>query len=583
MDVREQPNVFLCHSSGDKPAVRELYARLRADGCNPWLDEKNLLPGHDWEHEIRRAIRQSDFVLVCLTRDSVDRFGYVQKEMGYVLDRALETPEGRIFIVPVRLEECPIPDRLGAWHYVDLYADDGYARLTQALGKAVNPDPPVPMSFRLALWGSALALSVLLAAHIPAFAGKTRLYAMGVALAAWLVVSLGPAPQWRRRARAAVRRLHAQVTPYRHLVNAALWLTLITAVCALGLIVWIIAARLQYARMITRALELETATDKTAIAERDDLIRRSFILLPQRREAQILLERNIWRLRNTEHADPFRQYVRGFVFHPEIVRTIDTAVAGPGLLSRLVFARQGNATRDNPVVWYASLLPEAEDDSRTDAGIEIQTRAIALLAGQPGAEAELYRAISQLRLDQFIFNKHKDDVGQAAQLWNAVMQDLVHLRNLVDRPEAYAEMAGLQVWQSACDAFARKALRTCQPANMQEAAAEAVRWYRRLLEARKQSVQAGAELLWQRPPDKLTLYHLFRTRGGEDLSGNDKATEDIRLLLGKCPLFSVLFREKILAGEGRLREREAWFRGSVLDAGIPAHIQNEMLNKGWRY
>ena len=33
--------VFLCHSSNDKPAVRELYQRLKAEGwIDPWLDVK---------------------------------------------------------------------------------------------------------------------------------------------------------------------------------------------------------------------------------------------------------------------------------------------------------------------------------------------------------------------------------------------------------------------------------------------------------------------------------------------------------------------------------------------------------------
>lgn len=33
--------VFLCHSSNDKPAVRELYQKLRAEAwISPWLDEE---------------------------------------------------------------------------------------------------------------------------------------------------------------------------------------------------------------------------------------------------------------------------------------------------------------------------------------------------------------------------------------------------------------------------------------------------------------------------------------------------------------------------------------------------------------
>ncbi len=52
--------VFLCHASQDKPAVRRIHARLKRDGFLPWLDEKQILAGQDWDLEIRRAVRDSD-------------------------------------------------------------------------------------------------------------------------------------------------------------------------------------------------------------------------------------------------------------------------------------------------------------------------------------------------------------------------------------------------------------------------------------------------------------------------------------------------------------------------------------------
>lgn len=49
--------VFLCHSSNDKPAVRELYQKLRAEPWNqPWLDEEELYPGDDWDLAIEKAV-----------------------------------------------------------------------------------------------------------------------------------------------------------------------------------------------------------------------------------------------------------------------------------------------------------------------------------------------------------------------------------------------------------------------------------------------------------------------------------------------------------------------------------------------
>jgi hypothetical protein len=44
--------VFLCHSSEDKAAVRELENRLRQDGIETWLDENRLLPGEEWDDAI---------------------------------------------------------------------------------------------------------------------------------------------------------------------------------------------------------------------------------------------------------------------------------------------------------------------------------------------------------------------------------------------------------------------------------------------------------------------------------------------------------------------------------------------------
>ncbi len=51
--------IFLCHLSEDKPSVRKLHRRLRADGFDPWIDEEEILGGHDWELEIHRAIVSS--------------------------------------------------------------------------------------------------------------------------------------------------------------------------------------------------------------------------------------------------------------------------------------------------------------------------------------------------------------------------------------------------------------------------------------------------------------------------------------------------------------------------------------------
>ena len=106
---------------------------LAEQGFDIWLDEKNILPGQDWDVEIRRAVRAADLVIVCLSKASVGKTGYVQREIRMVLDLADEQPEDKIYLIPAKLEECDVPYRLTRWQWVDLFDPEGYSRLLSAM------------------------------------------------------------------------------------------------------------------------------------------------------------------------------------------------------------------------------------------------------------------------------------------------------------------------------------------------------------------------------------------------------------------------------------------------------------------
>ncbi len=142
--------VFLCHAKEDKPKVRELYRRLHADGVEVWLDEKSLLPGQDWRVEIPRAVKEADVVIVCMSPVSARKEGFVQAEINFALDKALEKPEGTIYIIPAKLEECDVPDKLSRWQWVNFFEDweGGYEMLmlslklrARTLGASLTPPP----------------------------------------------------------------------------------------------------------------------------------------------------------------------------------------------------------------------------------------------------------------------------------------------------------------------------------------------------------------------------------------------------------------------------------------------------------
>ena len=132
-NAKAKMQVFLCHSSNDKKAVRSLYKQLCAKGLDAWLDEENILPGHDWELEILRVVRGSDAVIVCLSLNSISKSGYVHKEIKQALDAADAQPDGTIFLIPLKLEPCEVPERLKRWHWVNYYEESGFERLMKAL------------------------------------------------------------------------------------------------------------------------------------------------------------------------------------------------------------------------------------------------------------------------------------------------------------------------------------------------------------------------------------------------------------------------------------------------------------------
>src|SRR6266487_4274532 len=130
--------VFLCHASQDRPAVRQLYYRLADEGwIDPWIDEKKLLPGEDWRISIENAIESADVIIFCLSNHSVNKEGFVQKEIRYAREIALEKPEGTIFLIPLRLQDCDVPRGLRFFQWTNYFGEEkkqSYNDLLESLG-----------------------------------------------------------------------------------------------------------------------------------------------------------------------------------------------------------------------------------------------------------------------------------------------------------------------------------------------------------------------------------------------------------------------------------------------------------------
>ncbi len=107
-----RPRIFIAYVSEDLRAARRLYRGLERAGYRPWLDKENLMPGQNWPRSIQRAIEVSDFFIPCFSTKSVLKRGEFQSELRFALDCASKLPLDDVFLIPVRLDNCAMPERI---------------------------------------------------------------------------------------------------------------------------------------------------------------------------------------------------------------------------------------------------------------------------------------------------------------------------------------------------------------------------------------------------------------------------------------------------------------------------------------
>lgn len=132
------PNVFISYAREDEKSAIEICESLVREGFSVWMDKKNLMPGQDWKTEIEKAISTSDVFVACLSNHSVSKIGFVQAELKRALDVADLMPEGKIFIIPIRLDDCQVPHKLKGLQWVNYFELKSRDNLFKAIAQRVN-------------------------------------------------------------------------------------------------------------------------------------------------------------------------------------------------------------------------------------------------------------------------------------------------------------------------------------------------------------------------------------------------------------------------------------------------------------
>jgi len=136
----DNTRIFLSYAHKDLPRVQALYKQLCEAGFEPWMDSRDIVGGEDWKRAIRKAIKKAPFFVACLSSHSITHRGEVQVEFREALDELRKKLATDIYLIPVRLEECEVPEEheFRSFHWIDLYKPCGFKNLAQALREGLN-------------------------------------------------------------------------------------------------------------------------------------------------------------------------------------------------------------------------------------------------------------------------------------------------------------------------------------------------------------------------------------------------------------------------------------------------------------
>ena len=118
--------VFISYGHEDKSFVKKLTSELGKDSIESWWDFDALKGGQSWQKEIQQGIKRSDFFIVVLSPNSVER-DWVLKEITFA-------NEYKKKIIPLLLKKCERPISIIEKQYIDFENQTQKAAIKELLG-----------------------------------------------------------------------------------------------------------------------------------------------------------------------------------------------------------------------------------------------------------------------------------------------------------------------------------------------------------------------------------------------------------------------------------------------------------------
>jgi len=99
--------IFISYTREDQAPARRLRNFIEDEvGADVWVDTRRLEAGDDWDHKIRRNIKNCSYFMPLISSASTSRReGYFRREWSWATERAMDFADSAPFIIPVVIDD----------------------------------------------------------------------------------------------------------------------------------------------------------------------------------------------------------------------------------------------------------------------------------------------------------------------------------------------------------------------------------------------------------------------------------------------------------------------------------------------
>jgi hypothetical protein len=130
--------IFISYAREDQKRATKIFEILQNYGHEIFFDQNDLIPGMDWRLEIETKLESSRLILILCSKHSIQKTGFVQKELRIALDKADMMPEGKILIIPVRFDRVEMPSKIRKYQWLEIESENDYHNVQFFLDAAIK-------------------------------------------------------------------------------------------------------------------------------------------------------------------------------------------------------------------------------------------------------------------------------------------------------------------------------------------------------------------------------------------------------------------------------------------------------------